>query len=103
MTDFPNVRGRPWYLHPQINSQALYVFGALVALVVLISFISGAFLTTGNLLNISKNFAFIGIASLGVTLVIITAGIDLSVGSVMARSAENRVGEECVSTCRSRL
>ncbi len=86
-TEFSNVRQRPWYLHPHLNSQALYVFAALVILVAAISVVSSAFLTTGNLLNISKNFAYIGIASLGVTLVIITAGIDLSVGSVMALTA----------------
>ncbi|HET8726306.1 MAG TPA: ABC transporter permease [Alphaproteobacteria bacterium] len=87
MTDFSNVKARPWYLSPHVNSQALYVFVVLVVLIVAISSMSGAFLTSGNLLNISKNFAFIGIASLGVTLVIITGGIDLSVGSVMALTA----------------
>ncbi len=32
-TEFSNVRQRPWYLHPHLNSQALYVFAALVILV----------------------------------------------------------------------
>ena len=37
-----------------------------------------------NLTNISRNFAPIGIMALGMTVVLITGGIDLSVGSIMA-------------------
>ena len=36
-----------------------------------------------NFFNITRNFAFIGIMALGMTAVIITGGIDLSVGSIM--------------------
>src|SRR5262245_6158175 len=42
------------------------------------------FPTLGNFFNITRNFAAIGIMALGMTAVIITGGIDLSVGSVMA-------------------
>jgi ribose transport system permease protein len=42
------------------------------------------FPTLGNFFNITRNFAGIGIMALGMTAVIITGGIDLSVGSVMA-------------------
>jgi ribose transport system permease protein len=38
----------------------------------------------GNLFNVFRNFAFVGIMGLGMTAVIITGGIDLSVGSVLA-------------------
>ncbi|HZB63451.1 MAG TPA: ABC transporter permease, partial [Microvirga sp.] len=51
------------------------------------SFLSSAFLSPGNLANVAKNFSFVGIVTLGVTLVIVTGGIDLSVGSTMALSA----------------
>ena len=44
----------------------------------------GTFATLGNFFNITRNFAAIGIMALGMTAVIITGGIDLSVGSVMA-------------------
>ncbi len=47
---------------------------------------SEAFLTPSNLFNILRNNADIAIAALGVTLVIIAGGIDLSVGSTMAFS-----------------
>ena len=40
-----------------------------------------------NFYNITRNFAFIGIMALGMTTVIITGGIDLSVGSVMGLAA----------------
>ena len=42
------------------------------------------FATAGNFFNITRNFAAIGIMALGMTAVIITGGIDLSVGSIMA-------------------
>jgi ribose transport system permease protein len=45
------------------------------------------FLKTENLLNIANQIAVIAIVSIGMTLVIITAGIDLSVGSLIALSA----------------
>lgn len=45
------------------------------------------FLKTDNLLNIANQIAVIAILAIGMTLVIITAGIDLSVGSLIALSA----------------
>ena len=47
------------------------------------SWIEPRFATEDNFYNITRNFAFIGIMALGMTPVIITGGIDLSVGSVM--------------------
>jgi ribose transport system permease protein len=45
------------------------------------------FLKPDNLLNIANQIAVIAIVAIGMTLVIITAGIDLSVGSLLALSA----------------
>ena len=42
------------------------------------------FATPQNLFNVTRNFAFVGIVALGMTVVIISGGIDLSVGSVLA-------------------
>ena len=42
-----------------------------------------AFAIADNFYNITRNFAFIGIMALGMTAVILTGGIDLSVGSIM--------------------
>ncbi|MEV6839722.1 substrate-binding domain-containing protein [Streptomyces sp. NPDC051133] len=64
--------------------------GALTALIVLLialSALSGDFLTTDNLLNIGVQAAVTAILVFGVTFVIVSAGIDLSVGSVAALSA----------------
>ncbi|MEU6998028.1 ABC transporter permease [Nonomuraea sp. NPDC046570] len=64
--------------------------GALAALVVLavaLSLLSSDFLTVTNLLNVGVQAAVTAILAFGVTFVIITGGIDLSVGSVAALSA----------------
>ncbi|AYN41254.1 transporter [Streptomyces dangxiongensis] len=60
---------------------------ALIVLVVALSVLSGDFLTTDNLLNIGVQAAVTAILAFGVTFVIVSAGIDLSVGSVAALSA----------------
>ena len=70
--------------------RALADNGALTALVVLavaMSFLSGDFLATQNLLNVGVQAAVTAILAFGVTFVIVSAGIDLSVGSVAALSA----------------
>jgi ribose transport system permease protein len=46
-----------------------------------------SFLTASNLLNIANQIAIIAIMAIGMTMVIITGGIDLSVGSLVALSA----------------
>ncbi|MFE7117638.1 substrate-binding domain-containing protein [Streptomyces sp. NPDC057654] len=60
---------------------------ALAVLVVALSLLSGDFLTTQNLLNVGVQAAVTAILAFGVTFVIVSAGIDLSVGSVAALSA----------------
>ncbi|GFH38377.1 ABC transporter permease/substrate-binding protein [Streptomyces pacificus] len=60
---------------------------ALIVLVVALSALSGDFLTADNLLNIGVQAAVTAILAFGVTFVIVSAGIDLSVGSVAALSA----------------
>ena len=57
---------------------------ALVVMIVVVSFLSPNFFTTGNILNILRQTAVNAIIAVGMTLVILTAGIDLSVGSVLA-------------------
>ena len=62
------------------------IFIAFLLLVVVLSFLSDSFLTVGNLLNIARQVSINAIIAAGMTLVILTAGIDLSVGSVLAFS-----------------
>ncbi len=75
---------RRWYRRGALASQTAYVAIAFVVITALVSVFAHNFLSYGNLLNTSKNFSYIAIVALGSTLVIITGGIDLSVGSVMA-------------------
>jgi ribose transport system permease protein len=58
--------------------------GALIVIFVYLSFASSEFLTSDNLFNVGAQTAVTAIIAMGMTLVIITAGIDLSVGSVAA-------------------
>ncbi len=81
---FGNVGQARWWKRGALASQTAYVALAFVVITVLVAIFANHFLSTGNLLNTSKNFSYIAIVALGSTLVIITGGIDLSVGSVMA-------------------
>ncbi|WP_413495066.1 ABC transporter permease [Morganella psychrotolerans] len=59
----------------------------LAALIVGMSFASPVFLKTNNIVNILLQVATISIIATGMTYVILTGGIDLSVGSIVALSA----------------
>ena len=65
------------------NSQTFWVFIAVVLACLFLSFATDSFATPKNLYNITRNVTFVGIIALGMTMVIITGGIDLSVGSVL--------------------
>jgi ribose transport system permease protein len=56
----------------------------LLILVIVLSFMSPYFLTIPNILNIIRQVSIIAIVSFGMTMVILTGGIDLSVGSMLA-------------------
>ena len=65
------------------------ILGRFIALIAVFAFFSilvedGRFYTPRNLENILRQSAVYGTAGIGMTLVIITAGIDLSVGSIIA-------------------
>ena len=60
---------------------------ALVVLVLVLSFADDTFLTSRNLSNLARQVTIIGIVAVGMTMVILIGGIDLSVGSVVGLSA----------------
>lgn len=65
-------------------------YGAFIALVLLVTIMmifADGFATSSNLLNLLRQAAFNGLIAFGMTLVILSDGIDLSVGSVFALSA----------------
>lgn len=68
------------------RSQAFWVSISVLLITAVMSIVSDSFATHDNLFNVTRNLAFIGLIAVGQTLVIITAGIDLSVGSVMGLS-----------------
>ena len=75
-------------VHRLLSAQAFWITLALLVMSVTMSLLQPqAFASTENFYNITRNFAFIGIMALGMTTVIITGGIDLSVGSVMGLAA----------------
>jgi ribose transport system permease protein len=84
---FANIGKTRWWHRGLFASQTGYVLVALIALIIIMNFASPYFFTEGNLQNVAKNFSFIAIATLGITFVIITGGIDLSVGSLMCFAA----------------
>ena len=66
-----------------LNSQTFWVFAAVVLACLFLSFATDSFATPKNIYNITRNVTFVAIIALGMTMVIITGGIDLSVGSVL--------------------
>src|SRR5437763_9448128 len=67
--------------------QRVLAFGALIAMFVVFSLASPNFLQFDNIVGILLATSVNGVLALGVTFVIITSGIDLSVGTVMTLSA----------------
>lgn len=63
------------------------LFCLLIAAIVIMGIYNPRFLSLMNFVNLAQRMAFVGIVACGMTFVIITGGIDLSVGSVQAISA----------------
>ena len=68
----------------------------LLVLVTIVSILSPSFLSTKNIFNILRQTSVNGIIATGMTFVILTGGIDLSVGSILAIS-----GAVCASLLAS--
>jgi ribose transport system permease protein len=65
------------------NLLGLSLLAVLLAMFVVLSFATSTFATPGNFSNLARQGAMIAILAIGETFVIITAGIDLSVGSIV--------------------
>ena len=66
------------------ENQNLGTIAALIILIVFVSVLNPAFLQVNNLLNLMRQLIINGFIALGMTFVILTGGIDLSVGSTLA-------------------
>ena len=81
------MKGRLVYFADKFKSAI-----GLIILVIVLSFLSDYFFTVNNLLNIIRQVSIIAIMAFGMTFVILTGGIDLSVGSLLAVSAAVTAG-----------
>lgn len=66
-----------------LRSQELWIVIAVIVIGAFVSTVAPNFLTANNIANISQNFCFIAIIAIGMTPVIMTGGIDISVGSTL--------------------
>jgi ribose transport system permease protein len=79
------VRKRLAFSHEAM--QAFYRLAAALLLCVVLAALSDVFLTTSNILNVLRQTALLFLMASGLTLVILTAGLDLSVGANIGLSA----------------
>jgi ribose transport system permease protein len=79
-------RAHATFLGWLVSRQTFWVSLAAIVAFVVLSLSSDVFATQQNLFNVTRNFAFVAIIALGMTAVIITGGIDLSVGAVLVLS-----------------
>jgi ribose transport system permease protein len=75
-----------------LRSPAFYPFVGLVVVTLVMILASDTFLTASNLSNIARQVSINAIIAVGMTCVILTGGIDLSVGPVMALSGTLTAG-----------
>ncbi len=78
----PKVRQRLFKLPREIG-----ILGALLLMILVLAIQIPQFREIQNLTNITRNFSFVGIVAMGMTAVILTGGIDLSVGSTWGMTA----------------
>ncbi|RVD61332.1 ABC transporter permease [Mesorhizobium sp. M2D.F.Ca.ET.185.01.1.1] len=71
------------FLSRLFANQTFWVVIAVILACLFLSFATDSFATSKNIYNITRNVTFVAIVALGMTFVIITGGIDLSVGSVL--------------------
>lgn len=76
-----SMEARRGGLLPRLAQYGIYL--ALLILVLVFTASSDVFLTGANLLNVLRQVSIIGICAVGLTFVLLTGGIDLSVGSVI--------------------
>ena len=74
---------------PTLDRNLLHRFGLLLVILLVglgLTFTTDTFLSVANLTNVARQVSINGILAVGVTFVLLTAGVDLSLGSVVALS-----------------
>lgn len=69
------------------SNPVIWILLVAILMATVLSFLSPFFMTVGNMTNLSKQVSIVAILAAGQAVVIISGGIDLSVGSVLAFSA----------------
>jgi len=69
------------------GKETMAIYSLLITLIIISSLISSDFRTSRNAINILRQAVLLGIVSIGQTLVILTGGLDLSVGSTISLGA----------------
>jgi len=87
MNSTPDVAVRSRLAPSRDVIQALYRLIAVALLCAALTVLSDVFFTTNNILNVLRQTALLFLMASGLTLVILTAGLDLSVGANIALSA----------------
>ncbi|MFV0333247.1 MAG: ABC transporter permease [Tropicimonas sp.] len=80
------VPGKGFDFKAVLQSPLVLPLVGLIVVSALMGFASENFFTVSNILNVLRQVSIIGILAVGMTFVILTGGIDLSVGAVMALS-----------------
>jgi len=73
-------KGRNWVAY----AGQFGAFGVLILLCIIFAYFEPAFFSQRNVFNVLRQISIYGLLAIGMTFVILTAGIDLSVGSVLA-------------------
>lgn len=82
----PSPSASAWWRALRRQAPLLVVYTLLLLMVIGASLTADRFLTERNIFNVLRQAAFLGVAAIGQTLVILTGGIDLSVGSLVKLS-----------------
>ncbi|XBP99232.1 MAG: ABC transporter permease [Roseitalea porphyridii] len=91
LKSMPPTAGSPRYSPTRVSlarrvltAKETGVFLALVVMCLFLAFATESFLTTTNLLNVGRQISLLGIMAIGMTFVLVSGEIDLSVGSTYA-------------------
>lgn len=76
-------RGRIRVLPPPVTGQEVILTGVIAVLWVILAFATPAFMTSGSIQPLLVSTAPIAVAGVGMTIIIITGGIDVSVGAAI--------------------
>ncbi len=68
----------------RLRTTEVAIFAAVLLECIVFAFLSPSFLTLNNFVNVTLQIAIYGMLAVGMTLIMITGGIDLSIGSVVA-------------------